>query len=76
MLYHDLMHAGIEPEYFPMSTSRSEKGADVALAIDALQVGMDGRIDIAALVTGDADLTKGSRAKTIDRSMRDSPRSI
>jgi uncharacterized LabA/DUF88 family protein len=55
-LYHDLMHAGIEPKYFPMSTSHSEKGADVALAIDALQMGIDGRIDVAVLVTGDADL--------------------
>jgi hypothetical protein len=31
MLYHDLMHAGIEPKYFPMSVSHAEKGADVAL---------------------------------------------
>ncbi len=45
-----------------MSTSRSEKGADVALAIDALQVGVDRRIDIAALVTGDADLIPLVRA--------------
>jgi len=62
MLYHDLMHAGIEPKYFPMSMSRSEKGADVALAIDALQMGIDKRIDIAALVTGDADLIPLVRA--------------
>ena len=58
--YHDLMHAGIEPKYFPMSMSQGEKGVekgvDVALAIDALQVGLDRRIDIAVLVTGDGDL--------------------
>ena len=60
--YHDLMHAGIEPRYFPMSMSQGEKGADVALAIDALQIGLDGRIDIAALVTGDADVIPLVRA--------------
>ena len=60
--YHDLMHAGIEPKYFPMSMSQGEKGADVALAIDALQVGLDRRIDIAVLVTGDADLVPLVRA--------------
>lgn len=39
-----------------MSHSGSgEKGTDVALAIDALQVGLEGKIDIAVLVTGDAD---------------------
>ncbi|MBM3335554.1 NYN domain-containing protein [Candidatus Sumerlaeota bacterium] len=60
--YHDLMHAGIEPKYFPMSVSQGEKGADVALAIDALQIGLDRRIDIAALVTGDGDLIPLVRA--------------
>ncbi|MBI4198696.1 MAG: NYN domain-containing protein [Chloroflexi bacterium] len=60
--YHDLMHAGIEPKYFPMSISQGEKGADVALAIDALQIGLDRRIDIAALVTGDGDLVPLVRA--------------
>ncbi len=60
--YHDLMHAGIEPKYFPMSISQGEKGADVALAIDALQIGLDGRINIAALVSGDADLIPLVRA--------------
>lgn len=60
--YHDLMHAGIEPKYIPMSMSQGEKGADVALAIDALQIGLDGRINIAALVTGDADLIPLVRA--------------
>ncbi len=54
--YHDLMHAGIEPKYLPMAaTHGGEKGVDVALAIDALQVGLEGKIDIAVLVTGDGD---------------------
>jgi hypothetical protein len=39
-LYHDLMHAGIDPKFLPTSQAgRAEKGADVALAIDALQSG-------------------------------------
>jgi uncharacterized LabA/DUF88 family protein len=54
-LYHDLMHAGIEPKYLPMSQAKGEKGADVALAIDAMQTGLDGKIDVAVLVTGDGD---------------------
>jgi uncharacterized LabA/DUF88 family protein len=53
--YHDLLHAGVEPKYLPMSQSQGEKGTDVALAVDALQAGLDGKIDVAALVTGDAD---------------------
>ena len=34
-LYHDLMHAGVEPRYLPMSEKSGEKGTDVALAVDA-----------------------------------------
>lgn len=37
---HDLMHAGIEMKYLPMSTSQGEKGVDVALAVDALEIGI------------------------------------
>ncbi len=62
-LYHDLMHAGIDPKFIPMPQAGSgEKGADVALAIDAMQVGLDGKIDIAVLVTGDADFVPLVRA--------------
>ena len=53
VLHHNLMHSGVEPKYLPMSQTRGEKGTDVALAVDALQVGLDGKIDIAVLVTGD-----------------------
>jgi len=60
--YHDLMHAGIEPKYLPMSQSQGEKGIDVAMAVDTLQVGLDGKIDIAALVTGDGDFVPLVRA--------------
>ena len=62
-LYHDLMHAGIDPKFMPMPQSGpNEKGADVALAIDAMQVGMEGKVDLAVLVTGDADFVPLARA--------------
>jgi uncharacterized LabA/DUF88 family protein len=61
-LHLDLLHAGIDPKYVPMSTSGKEKGVDVALAIDALQAGLDGKIDVAVLVTGDGDLVPVVRA--------------
>ncbi len=58
----DLMHAGVEPKYVPVSQAGREKGVDVALAVDALQVGLEGKIDIAVLVTGDGDLVPLARA--------------
>jgi uncharacterized LabA/DUF88 family protein len=61
-LQQDLMHAGIEIEYLPNSVSNREKGVDVALAICALPIGLEGKIDIAVLVTGDADLVPLARA--------------
>ena len=60
--HHDLMHAGVEPRYLPMSQTQGEKGIDVALAVDALQVGLDGKIDIAVLVTGYGDFVPLVRA--------------
>src|SRR6516165_3045740 len=45
-----------------MSQTRGEKGIDVALAVDALQVGLGGKIDIAVLVTGDGDFVPLVRA--------------
>ena len=61
-LYHDLMHAGIEPKYLPVSQQEKEKGTDIAMAVDALQVGLDGKIDITILVTGDGDFVPLVRA--------------
>lgn len=61
-LYHDLLHAGVEPKYLPMSQTQGEKGVDVALAVDALQTGLDEKIDVAVLVTGDADFVPLVRA--------------
>ena len=60
--HHDLMHAGVEPRYLPMSETQGEKGIDVALAVDALRVGLGGTIDIAVLVTGDGDFVPLVRA--------------
>jgi uncharacterized LabA/DUF88 family protein len=60
-LYNDLMYAGIEPKFVPQSGSK-EKGVDVALAIDAMQLGLDGKIDVAVLVTGDSDFVPLVRA--------------
>jgi uncharacterized LabA/DUF88 family protein len=58
----DLMHAGIDPKYVPMSKAQGEKGIDIAMAIDTLQVGMEGKIDVAVLVTGDGDFVPLVRA--------------
>src|SRR5438477_5981722 len=60
--HHDLMHAGVEPKYLPMSQKLGEKGVDVALAVDALQVGLGQMIDVAVLVTGDGDFVPLVRA--------------
>ena len=59
----DLLHAGIETKFYPMSqTSQREKGIDVAMAIDVLQVGLEGIMDVAVLVTGDGDFVPLVRA--------------
>lgn len=58
----DLMHAGIEARYVPMSQTGSEKGIDVALSVDALQLGLQHTVDVVALVTGDADFVPLVRA--------------
>ncbi len=60
--YHDLMHAGVDPKYLPMSQKQGEKGVDVALAVDALQVGLGRMMDVAVLVTGDGDFVPLVRA--------------
>jgi uncharacterized LabA/DUF88 family protein len=60
--YHDMMHAGVDPKYLPMSQKLGEKGVDVALAVDALQVGLGQKIDVAVLVTGDGDFVPLVRA--------------
>lgn len=60
--HQDLLRAGIESKFHPMSQSQGEKGIDVAMAIDILQIGLDGIIDIAVLVTGDGDFVPLVRA--------------
>jgi uncharacterized LabA/DUF88 family protein len=52
----DLLHAGIDTKYQPMSHStNTEKGIDVAMAIKVLEVGLANTMDLAILVTGDGD---------------------
>jgi len=54
--HHDLMHAGIETKFQPMAqSSKIEKGIDVAMAIDVLEVGLSDIMDLAVIVTGDGD---------------------
>lgn len=57
----DLIYSGIEPKYMPMS-QEGEKGIDIAMAIDTLQIGMEGKIDVAVLITGDGDFVPLVRA--------------
>jgi uncharacterized LabA/DUF88 family protein len=45
-----------------MSQAQGEKGVDISLALDALQVGLEDKIDIAVLVTGDGDFVPLVRA--------------
>ena len=58
----DLLHAGIEPKNVPMSETQGEKGIDVYMAVETLQVGLDDKIDMAVLVTGDGDFVPLVRA--------------
>jgi uncharacterized LabA/DUF88 family protein len=58
----DLLHAGIEPKNVPMSETQGEKGIDVYMAVETLQIGLDDKIDIAVLVTGDGDFVPLVRA--------------
>lgn len=58
----DLMYAGIEPKYMPMSKNKGEKGIDIAMAIDILEIGLEGKIDVAVLITADGDFVPLVRA--------------
>lgn len=58
----DQLHAGIEIKNVPMSESKKEKGIDVYMAVETLQIGLDDKIDIAVLVTGDGDFVPLVRA--------------
>ena len=60
--HNDLMHAGIETKFYPMSQNQVEKGVDVAMAIDILELGLSDIFDVAVLVTGDGDFVPLVRA--------------
>ena len=51
----DLLKANIQFKPQEVSELQGEKGVDVALALDALELGIAGKIDVAVLVTGDGD---------------------
>ncbi|MDR2887916.1 MAG: NYN domain-containing protein [Bacteroidales bacterium] len=53
--HNELLFAGIECKNLTMSASQGEKGIDVYMALETLQVGLDGKIDVAILITGDGD---------------------
>jgi uncharacterized LabA/DUF88 family protein len=62
-MHIDLLHAGIELKNFLMAEqTKKEKGIDVYMALETLQVGLDNKIDIAILVTGDGDFVPLVRA--------------
>jgi len=58
----DLIDAGIELKYLPMSPTQGGKGVEVAMAVDALQVGVEGYIDVAVMVTGNENFIPLIRA--------------
>lgn len=58
----DLLHAGIEPKFVPMSEQQGEKGVDITMAIDVLSIGWESKMDVAVLVTGDGDFVPLVRA--------------
>lgn len=61
--HHDLLHAGIDTKFQPMSqSSNTEKGIDVAMALDVLEAGLTDTMDLAILVTGDGDFVPLVRA--------------
>jgi uncharacterized LabA/DUF88 family protein len=61
-IHHDLMHAGIEAKFQPMSSESKEKGVDVAMAIDIFENCLASIFDVAILVTGDGDFVPLVRA--------------
>ncbi|MDX9722845.1 MAG: NYN domain-containing protein [Myxococcota bacterium] len=50
-----LVRAGITTHYMPMDERQKEKGIDVWLALEAYELALSGRIDVCALIAGDAD---------------------
>jgi uncharacterized LabA/DUF88 family protein len=58
----DQLHAGMEIKNVPMSESKKEKGIDVYMAVETLQIGLDDKIDVAVLITGDGDFVPLVRA--------------
>jgi uncharacterized LabA/DUF88 family protein len=58
----DLIDAGVELKFTHNNHEQNEKGVDVKMALEVLQVALDDKIDIAVLITGDGDFIPLVRA--------------
>lgn len=58
----DLIDAGVELKFTHNNHEQAEKGVDVKMALEVLQVALDDKIDIAVLITGDGDFIPLVRA--------------
>lgn len=58
----DLIDAGVELKFTHNNHDQAEKGVDVKMALEVLQVALDDKIDIAVLITGDGDFIPLVRA--------------
>lgn len=58
----DLIDAGVELKFTHNNHEQNEKGVDVKMALDVLQIALDDKIDIAVLITGDGDFIPLVRA--------------
>ena len=58
----DLIDAGVELKFTHNNHEQTEKGVDVKMALEVLQVALDDKIDLAVLITGDGDFIPLVRA--------------
>lgn len=58
----DLIEAGVELKFTHNNQEQNEKGVDVKMALEVLQIALDDKIDIAVLITGDGDFIPLVRA--------------
>lgn len=58
----DLIDAGVDLKFTHNNHEQNEKGVDVNMALEVLQIALDDKIDIAVLITGDGDFIPLVRA--------------
>jgi uncharacterized LabA/DUF88 family protein len=58
----DLIDAGVELKFTHNNHEQNEKGVDVKMALEVLQIALDDKIDVAVLITGDGDFIPLVRA--------------